>query len=41
MLEYNKVYNEDCFTGLLKIDDKSIDFIFTDLPYNTTANSWD
>lgn len=41
MLEHNKVYNEDCFTGLLKIDDKSIDFIFTDLPYNKTANHWD
>lgn len=41
MLEHNKVYNEDCFTGLLKIDDKSIDFIFTDLPYNMTANDWD
>ena len=24
-----------------KIDDKSVDFIFTDLPYNTTNNSWE
>lgn len=24
-----------------KIDDKSIDFIFTDLPYNTTNNFWE
>ena len=24
-----------------RIDDKSIDFIFTDLPFSTTQNSWD
>lgn len=24
-----------------KIDDKSVDFIFTDPPYNTTNNSWE
>ena len=41
MLEINKIYNEDCLEGMKKIDDKSIDFIFTDLPYNTTNNSWE
>lgn len=41
MLEINKVYNEDCLEGMKKIDDKSIDFIFTDLPYNTTKCAWD
>lgn len=41
MLEINKIYNEDCLEGMKKIDDKSIDFIFTDLPFSTTKNSWD
>ena len=41
MLEINKIYNEDCLEGMKKIDDKSIDFIFTDLPFSTTQNSWD
>lgn len=41
MLEINKIYNEDCLEGMKSIDDKSIDFIFTDLPYNTTNNSWE
>ena len=34
MLELNKIYNIDCLDGLKKIDDKSIDLIFTDPPYN-------
>ena len=41
MLEINKLYNEDCLEGMKKIDEKSIDFIFTDLPFSTTQNSWD
>lgn len=41
MLEINKIYNEDCLEGMKKIDEKSIDFIFTDLPFSTTQNSWD
>ena len=41
MLEINKIYNEDCLEGMKKIDDKSVDFIFSDLPYNTTNNSWE
>lgn len=41
MLEINKIYNEDCLEGMKKVDDKSIDFIFTDPPYNTTNNSWE
>lgn len=41
MLEINKIYNEDCLEGMKKIDDKSVDFIFTDLPFSTTQNSWD
>lgn len=41
MLEINKLYNEDCLEGMKRIDDKSIDMIFTDLPYNTTQAHWD
>lgn len=40
-LEINKVYNEDCMTGIQKIKDKSIDMILCDLPYGTTQNKWD
>ena len=41
MLEKNKIYNEDCLEGMKRIDDKSIDCIICDLPYGTTACSWD
>lgn len=33
MLELNKIYNEDCYLGIKKIDDHSIDCIYTDIPY--------
>lgn len=35
MLEINKIYNTDCFIGMKKIDDKSIDLILCDLPYRS------
>lgn len=42
MLEINKIYNEDCLEGMKKIDDKSVDCIITDLPYQQTSrNKWD
>lgn len=41
MLEINKLYNEDCLEGMKRIDDKSVDMIFTDLPYHTTQAHWD
>ena len=31
----------DCLEELKKIDDKSVDFVYTDLPYNQTACKWD
>lgn len=40
-MEINKIYNIDCFEGHEMIDDKSIDLIYTDLPYNQTHNKWD
>lgn len=33
MLEINKIYNEDCLEGMKRIDDKSVDCIICDLPY--------
>lgn len=41
ILETNKLYLEDCLEGMKKIPDGSIDCIICDLPYGTTACSWD
>jgi len=41
MLELNRVYNEDCLEGMKKIDDKSVDLILTDPPYNIKKADWD
>lgn len=35
------LYKGDCLIEMNKIDDKSVDMILCDLPYGTTANSWD
>ena len=40
-MELNKIYNEDCLEGMKKIEDESVDMILCDLPYGTTACSWD
>ena len=36
-----QLYNGDCLEVMSQIPDKSIDLIIADLPYQTTANSWD
>ena len=41
MIELNKIYNEDCLEGMKRIPDGSIDMILCDLPYGTTACTWD
>lgn len=41
MIAINKIYNQDCLVGMKRIDDKTIDFILTDLPYGITQNSKD
>jgi len=41
MLEINKIYNEDCFETLKRINDKSVDMILQDPPYNITACDWE
>jgi len=40
-MELNKVYSGDCLEVMKDIPDKSIDMILCDLPYGTTACSWD
>lgn len=35
------LYNEDCLVGMRRIGDRSVDFVFADLPYGTTRNPWD
>ncbi len=36
-----KLLNGDCLIELAKLPDKSIDFVFLDLPYGQTACKWD
>lgn len=36
-----KLLNGDFLESIESIDDKSIDMIFTDLPYGTTQCKWD
>lgn len=31
--ELDNIYNEDCYEAIKKIPDKSIDLIYTDIPY--------
>lgn len=40
-MELNKIYNEDCLEGMKRIPSGSVDMILCDLPYGTTACSWD
>ena len=41
MLSEITLYHGDCLIEMNKIADKSVDMILCDLPYGTTANSWD
>lgn len=35
------LYNDNCLNVLPTLPDSSLDMVFTDLPYNITANKWD
>jgi DNA modification methylase len=35
------IQNVDCLQGLARLDSKSVDFVFADLPYGRTQNDWD
>jgi site-specific DNA-methyltransferase (adenine-specific) len=41
VLELNKLYNMDCLEGMKMIENSSVDMVFADLPYGTTACKWD
>ncbi len=38
---FNRIYNEDCITGLKSLPDKSVDLIVTSPPYNLNINYQD
>ena len=37
-LELDVIYNEDCYKGIKKIPDKSIDLVYIDIPYDLEGN---
>lgn len=37
----NKIWNEDCLEGMVRIPDATVDFILCDLPYGITNHNWD
>lgn len=41
MIEYNKIYNEDCLIGMKNIPNRSVELILTDPPYGLSAAKWD
>lgn len=41
MLEINKIHLGDCLELMKNIEDKSVDCIICDLPYNITGCNWD
>lgn len=41
MLELNKIYLADCLEKMKEIDDKSIDMVLCDLPYEISYCKWD
>jgi len=41
MIELNKIYCEDYRDTILRMNEKCVDLVLTDLPYGTTACSWD
>ena len=36
-----QLYNDDCLNAMKNIPDKSVDLVLCDLPYGTTAQTWD
>ena len=36
-----EIYNEDCLEGMKRLEDKSVDCVISDLPYNLTDCAWD
>ncbi len=38
-MEFNKIYAEDCLSGMKKLEDNSIDFVIADPPYNLSKGA--
>ena len=36
-----EIYNKDCLEQMKEIQDHTVDMVLCDLPYGTTACSWD
>lgn len=36
-----QIFNDDCLNVLPKLEDRSVDLIVADIPYNVTSHSWD
>lgn len=41
LIETNKIYNVDCLDGMSNLNDKSVDLIIIDPPYNIGKDDWD
>jgi DNA modification methylase len=41
LIELNDIYNIDCLLGMKKLEEKSVDLIIADIPYNVTDFDWD
>jgi len=41
MIELNTIYNEDCLETMKRMPDNFVDLVLTDLPYGSTACTWD
>lgn len=41
MIELDRIYNEDCLSGMKRIPDRSVDAVICDLPYGTTDCDFD
>lgn len=36
-----EIYNEDCLSGMSRLEAGSVDLVLCDLPYGTTHCAWD
>jgi site-specific DNA-methyltransferase (adenine-specific) len=41
MIELNRIYFEDCYDTLVKMDDGCVDLMLQDTPFEVTQNEWD
>ena len=39
--ERNKIYNEDCYQTLQRLETGEVDLLLQDTPFGVTQNEWD